>query len=93
MAAHESQFFEWLPWTSQSLDKVPESEKERLEWLGARRYNEPTPEIRACLKTWYGEKGDLIMKAEAFEVCEYGKQPDEKELLRLFPMLQDQNEN
>jgi LmbE family N-acetylglucosaminyl deacetylase len=87
MAAHASQFFEWLPWTSQSLDKVPETEKERLEWLGARRYNVPTPEIRKCLEQWYGNKASEITHAEAFEICEYGRRPDKEEILRLFPML------
>ena len=87
MAAHASQFFEWLPWTSGKLDQVPEGEKERLEWLGARRYNVPTPEIKECLKLWYGDKADEISHAEAFEICEYGRQPDKEEILKLFPML------
>jgi LmbE family N-acetylglucosaminyl deacetylase len=87
MAAHASQFFEWLPWTSGRLDQVPEGEKERLEWLGARRYNVPTPEIKECLELWYGDKADEITHAEAFEICEYGRRPDKEEILKLFPML------
>ncbi len=87
MAAHESQFFQWLPWTSGSLDQVPESEEERLEWLGKRRYNQPTEEVRACLVKWYGEDGKSIQKAEAFEICEYGIRPSNEEIRRLFPML------
>ena len=87
MAAHASQFFEWLPWTSGKLDQVPEGEKQRLEWLGARRYNVPTPEIKECLELWYGDKADEITHAEAFEICEYGRKPDKEEILKLFPML------
>jgi len=87
MAAHTSQFFEWLPWTSGRLGQVPEGEKERLEWLGARRYNVPTPEIRECLELWYGDKAKEITHAEAFEICEYGRRPDKEEILKLFPML------
>src|SRR5665811_625897 len=33
MAAHESQFFEWLPWTSGKLDQVPKDEKNKLKFL------------------------------------------------------------
>ena len=27
------------------------------------------------------------MHAEAFEICEYGAQPNDEEIMRLFPML------
>ena len=33
LALHESQLFEWLPYTKGTLDQVPESPEERLEWL------------------------------------------------------------
>ena len=36
-AANESQYFEWLPWTSWYFDKVPEDEASRLEFLACRR--------------------------------------------------------
>lgn len=32
-AVHKSQFFEWGSWINGKLDKVPEGEKEKLEWL------------------------------------------------------------
>ena len=36
----------------------------------------------------YGEqKGRQVQYAEAFEVCEYGRQPTKKELLELFPSV------
>lgn len=42
------------------------------------------------LKSWYGEdKADDIAYAEAFEICEYGRQPDRDELRGLFPFFPD----
>jgi LmbE family N-acetylglucosaminyl deacetylase len=88
VAAHESQFFEWLPWLSGTLDEVPVDEKARLEWLGQRRSRKITPEIRTALAKWYGkERSEQVTHAEAFEICEYGRMPDEEEIRRLFPML------
>ncbi len=87
MAAHASQYFEWLPWLAGNLDQIPEDEAGRLEYLGNRRTFSPGASTRESLIKWYGEKGESVRHAEGFEVCEYGKQPSEKELLRLFPML------
>ncbi|MGI6572185.1 MAG: PIG-L deacetylase family protein [Fermentimonas sp.] len=86
MAAHESQYFEWLPWTES--EKVPESEAERMEWFKANRKRPITPAVRESLVKWYGEeKAEKVTDAEAFEICEYGYQPTEEELRELFPML------
>jgi LmbE family N-acetylglucosaminyl deacetylase len=87
MAAHESQFFEWLPWTSGDLDKVPADETSRLEFLAGRRRSTPNEKIKECLKKWYGDKADQAKHAEAFEICEYGRQPGDQEIKVLFPML------
>lgn len=86
-AAHESQFFDWLPWTSGMLDKVPKDSKARLEFLANWRTNTPNAKTVASLKKWYGESASKIKHAEAFEICEYGKQPTDEELKKLFPML------
>lgn len=88
MSAHESQFFEWLPWTMGILDQVPTGDKDRLEWLGKtwRNYMD-NKAVKDRLKTWYGDKADAVKYAEGFEICEYGKQPSEEEIKQLFPML------
>ena len=40
------------------------------------------------LKKWYGkEKAASVKNAEAFEICEYGTQPDDEMIRKLFPML------
>lgn len=86
--AHKSQFFEWLPWIDGVEDKVPENEEERLEWVAA-TYQTPIDSLeRQSLIKWYGEnKAEQITYAEAFEICEYGKQPSNDEIRKLFPML------
>ncbi len=88
MAAHESQFFEWQPWITKTLDKVPAGGHERLEWLASISKRKLTKEKRNQLIKWYGKaKAKKVKITESFEICEYGKRPDDKEILRLFPML------
>ena len=90
LAAHESQVFEWLPWTAGRLEEIPSDTETRLQYLSQRYEREITPEIRQVLVDWYGkEEGNKIDKAEAFEICEFGRHPDKDEILRLFPMLKD----
>ncbi len=87
MSAHESQFFEWLPWTSGNLDKVPKDSTARLEMLANWRSSVPNKTMMECLKKWYGDKAASTKHVEGFEICEYGKQPSDEEIKRLFPML------
>ena len=87
MAAHESQYFDWLPWTSGKLDQVPESPEARLEYLAKWRPLTPNETTRECLRKWYGAAADSIEHAEAFEICEYGLQPNDDQIRKLFPML------
>jgi LmbE family N-acetylglucosaminyl deacetylase len=43
---------------------------------------------RAKLVELYGEKdGKQVKYAEAFEICEYGRQPSKEELVKLFPFV------
>jgi N-acetylglucosamine malate deacetylase 1 len=38
------------------------------------------------VKFYGGERGRAIRYAQAFEVCEYGRQPSQEELKQLFPL-------
>jgi LmbE family N-acetylglucosaminyl deacetylase len=86
--AHVSQFYEWMPWIGHYENEVPAGKEERFQWL-MKRYEETIkPEFRASLVKWYGEeKAKQAKYVEAFEICEYGAQPTEDDIRRLFPML------
>lgn len=88
--AHVSQFYEWLPWTSQELESVPKDKGERKKWLLAatEKRNGVNPEIKTSLEKWYGkERAEKVKQVEVFEICEYGKQPNEAEIRKLFPII------
>ncbi len=89
MSAHESQFFEWLPWTEGKLDQVPKDEKARLDWLAKWRPSNLDKSDIDNARKWYGDKATNAKHAETFEICEYGKQPNDDELRLLFPMLKN----
>jgi LmbE family N-acetylglucosaminyl deacetylase len=86
--AHVSQFYEWLPWVDGRLEEVPKDKVERKAWLKKERTREITPAVRESLVKWYGaDRGNSTRYYEAFEICEYGAQPDEARIRKLFPML------
>jgi LmbE family N-acetylglucosaminyl deacetylase len=86
--AHTSQVYEWLPWIGGYLDQVPTDVSKREAWLATNRAVRITPEVRISLEKWYGkEHATQVQHAEAFEVCEYGTQPNEADIRRMFPML------
>lgn len=87
MDAHESQFYEWLPWIGGYLNEVPKGKEERKKWLAGNRAGRISPAIQTALQKWYGQGASNVRYAEAFEICEYGTQPSEEELRRLFPMV------
>jgi hypothetical protein len=55
--------------------------------LANKRSFTPDKTTSECLKKWYGDKASDAKHAESFEICEYGKQPTENEIKKLFPML------
>jgi LmbE family N-acetylglucosaminyl deacetylase len=86
--AHVSQMYEWLPWIGHYLDQVPKDNNERIQWLAKQRAGTITPEMKTALEKWYGKDRVAQVKyAEAFEICEYGTQPNDEMIKNLFPML------
>ena len=85
--AHVSQFYEWLPWHSGILDQVPKDSEGRLAWLKSARNFSIREGWRDTARARYGDAADQIENAEAFEVTEYGVQPDEDEIRRLLPFF------
>ena len=67
----------------------PTKQKERQKQVREnfhRRYQNQADRFREELAEWYApDKARNIKHAEAFEICEYGRQPDKAELKRLFP--------
>jgi LmbE family N-acetylglucosaminyl deacetylase len=86
--AYVSQMYEWLPWVDGDLEKVPADPEARKKWAAERMRRPLTPAIAASLAKWYGaDRAKQIHSAEAFEICEYGRQPSDDDLRKLFPML------
>ncbi len=85
--AHVSQFYEWLAWHAGKLDEVPKDPKARVEWLKTQRMFRVPDAWREALRKRYGAQAGSIKYAEAFEVTEYGRQPSEEEIRKLFPFF------
>jgi hypothetical protein len=94
LLALESQTFEGgaLGSAEQMAKAPPASQPElRREWLRERwdrRAGGEAERFREALVRWYGlQRGRAVKYAEAFEVCEYGRQPTPAEIRELFPFF------
>lgn len=94
LLALESQTFEGgaLGSEEETAKAPPASQPElRRAWLRERwdrRQSGDANQYRSSLLKWYGdEKGSAVKYAEAFEICEYGSQPSDADIRRLFPFL------
>ena len=63
----------------------------RKAWLKQRwqaRQSAEADRYRSEVIRWYGEEaGKSVKYAETFELCEYGRRPNEAELKKLFPFF------
>ena len=87
--AMESQMYEWIPWLDGALAEVPASPAARLDWLKKSVggwIGGWADGFRGVLGERYGKEHAARIKfAEAFELCEYGRQPKPEELWGMFP--------
>ncbi|WP_337102741.1 PIG-L deacetylase family protein [Paenibacillus sp. YIM B09110] len=84
--AHESQFFEYQPWTKGRLDEVPEAWESRRQWLlrDIADFLHVSEEMASSLVEMYGEqRASRIRYAEPFEIASYNSGGTE-ERVRLF---------
>jgi len=77
-----------------SAERAPKNEAEREARRGhvresfKRRFASVADRCRDKLIELYGEEqGNQVKYAEAFQICEYGRQPNRDELRQLFPFL------
>ena len=92
LCSHESQFFEWLVFDKRITEPVPADLAGRKAfidkyWMVPRkRYD--AERFRSRSETVYGEeRASQIHYAEAYELSEYGYQPNADEVKQLFPFL------
>jgi LmbE family N-acetylglucosaminyl deacetylase len=90
LAVMESQFLEGGCNGNESLAPTdPAKRQERAKQVRAsqdKRFQSIADRFRKELIEWYGpERGAKVKHAEAFEICEYGRQPTKEELKKLFP--------
>jgi LmbE family N-acetylglucosaminyl deacetylase len=88
----ESQFYEGGALGSADLLPTdPQKQAQRRQEVRngmANRTQGVAQRYRDRLAEWYGkDRADKVKYAEVFEICEYGRRPDKKELARLFPFF------
>ncbi|MEX2112497.1 MAG: PIG-L family deacetylase [Pirellulales bacterium] len=70
---------------------IPNDPVGRRTWATenhGRRYAQVADTYRDALVKWYGaERGKNVKYAEVFEICEYGRRPDDAEIKTLFPFF------
>jgi LmbE family N-acetylglucosaminyl deacetylase len=94
LATLESQFYEGgALGGADLLPRDPKKQRARRRQVRAShaaRSRGVADKYRALLAQWYGkERAAKVGYAEAFEICEYGRQPTKKELGRLFPFFKE----
>lgn len=84
---HTSQMYEWLPYNRGNLNEVPETEKDRREWLGKNRKHgsDATPYREKLIELYGMGIGSTVKYCEAFQDSGYGTRLTKENLKRYFP--------
>jgi len=96
LTALESQIFEGGALSNaERMAKSPPASQPELRKAFVRkgweqRAGREANNYRAALIKWYGEeRGKKVKYAEAFEICEYGRQPSAADIKKLFPFFEE----
>lgn len=93
ISAMPSQFGDLRCWQASTLPDVPKDDRGRKDYLlnMVKQWNQDVAtKYRNRLIDLYGRnKGSQIRYAEAFELCQYGRQPSIEELQKLFFLKAD----
>jgi len=89
-----SQFYEGgANGSADLMPSDPEGQKKRGETVRShfeQRYRNQANRFRSKLAEFYGaDKAAKVQHAAAFEICEYGEQPDKERLKKLFPFFDE----
>ena len=86
---HKSQMYEWLPYNTGNLDKVPVSDSDRRAWLGETRKGrfDATPYRDKLIELYGKEKGTKVKYCESFQDSGYGTKLTKENISYYFPFL------
>ena len=92
----ESQFVEGgalgSPEAAPKTEEERQRKREQVRESFRQRFARIANQYRDKLIELYGpEKGQAVKYAEAFEICEYGRQPSADDIRRLFPFIASQS--
>ncbi len=86
---HKSQMYEWLPFNTGTLDKVPASDSDRRAWTGEmrKRGSDATPYRDKLIELYGNERGAKIKYCESFQDSGYGTKLTKENIRYYFPFL------
>ena len=86
---HKSQMYEWLPYNTGTLDKVPVSDSDRRVWLGKTRKgsSDATPYRDKLIELYGKAAGSKIEYCESFQDSGYGTKLTKENIRYYFPFL------
>ena len=86
---HKSQMYEWLPFNTGTLDKVPVSDSDRRAWTGEtrKRGSDATPYRDKLIELYGKARGAKIKYCESFQDSGYGTKLTKENIGYYFPFI------
>ncbi|HEY5510638.1 MAG TPA: PIG-L family deacetylase [Prolixibacteraceae bacterium] len=86
---HKSQMYEWLPFNTGTLDKVPVSDSDRRTWIGKNRKgtSDATPYRDKLIELYGKSRGAKIEYCESFQDSGYGTKLTQENIGYYLPFL------